>query len=196
MPDVLTRLACMTLLCASLPAPGQQTGLPPAPTAIRSNENAQQGTEPPALKEYILPPNPAAAVFPVSPVEVEHEHEYTLPELVDIAERAHPETRIAWVTAKNAALASGIAASTYFPRVSATIVGGYQGSSGSSSAFGATTNGSASVTGTVSAVSMEWLLFDFGGRYHVVDATRKLAKVSSIAFTGEHQAVIHEVCVA
>ena len=45
-------------------------------------------------------------------------------------------------------------------------------------------------------MSMEWLLFDFGGRHHVVDATRKLAKVSSIAFTGEHQAVIYQVCIA
>jgi outer membrane protein len=43
---------------------------------------------------------------------------------------------------------------------------------------------------------MERLLFDFGGRSHTVDAAQKLAKASSIAFTCEHQAVIHEVCVA
>jgi outer membrane protein len=195
MHEAWSRVAGVTLLCSSLPLFGQQVDQPAAPTAVQSKLNGPRETGPPALKSYLLPPNPAAAVLPPAQVEINHDHEYTLPELVDIAEREHPQTRIAWVTAKNAALASGIAASTYFPRISATIVGGYQGSSGSSSAFGVTTDGSASATGSVSAVSMEWLLFDFGGRYHVVDATRKLAKVSSIGFTGEHQVVIYQVCV-
>jgi outer membrane protein len=196
MSEAWVHVAGVTLLCSSLPLLGQQADLPTAPTALHSNLEGQQTTEPPALKSYLLPPNPAAGVLPSPQVEINHEHEYTLPELIDIAERAHPQTRIAWVTAKNAALASGIAASTYYPRISATIVGGYQGSSGSNSAFGVSTNESASATGSVSAMSAEWLLFDFGGRNHVVDATRKLAKVSSIAFTGEHQAVIYQVCIA
>jgi outer membrane protein len=191
MPRSWIRIAYVALLCTVMPAFGQQAELPSSPSAVQN-----RGPQPPSLHDYLLPPNPALAVLPKQQVDLDREHEYTLPELVDIAEREHPQTRIAWETAKNAALATGIVKSTYFPRVNASIVGGYQGTSGNSSAFGYTVGGSASAKGTVSAVSMEWLLFDFGGRYHAVDAAQKLAKVPWIAFTGEHQTVIHEVCVA
>ena len=43
-------------------------------------------------------------------------HQYTLPELIDIAQRHHPETREAWEKARQAALAVGIAEATYLPR--------------------------------------------------------------------------------
>lgn len=42
-------------------------------------------------------------------------HEYTLPELIDIAKRENPQTRVAWEVARNAGLGAGIAASTYLP---------------------------------------------------------------------------------
>src|SRR5215471_18298857 len=190
MPRFGKRIAYCTLLCVAGGALGQQRDLP------SSAPKQTPETQPPTLREYLLQPNPELAVLPKQQVDLDREREYTLPELVDIAEREHPQTRVAWNTAKNAVLATGIAESTYFPRVSASIVGGYQGTSGNTSSLGYTASGATSLAGTVSAVSMEWLLFDFGGRSHIVDASQKLAKVSSIAFTGEHQVVIHEVCVA
>ncbi len=50
-------------------------------------------------------------------------HIYTLPELVDIAERNNPETRAVWEQAKQRAAASGIARSALFPTVAALAVG-------------------------------------------------------------------------
>src|SRR3974377_1994676 len=50
---------------------------------------------------------------------LEDSHFYTLPELVDIAERNNPETRVAWEQAKQRAAAAGIARSALFPTVAA-----------------------------------------------------------------------------
>lgn len=40
---------------------------------------------------------------------------YELPELIDIAERSNPDTRIAWERARKAAAAVGVRQSAYFP---------------------------------------------------------------------------------
>lgn len=168
--------------------------------AVLMTHTCAQTSESPASPQshhlFLEPPNPAAAVIPKPHVALDPERSYTLAELIDIAEREHPETRIAWESTRNAALATGIAESTYLPRITANVIGGYQASSGSSSILGFTSSGSASTGGTVSALSLEWLLFDFGGRRNVVDASRKLQLVSNIAFTGVHQKIIHDVCLA
>ncbi len=51
---------------------------------------------------------------------------YSLPELIDIAESANPDTRIGWERARRAALAVGIAKAEYFPVISALTIVGYQ----------------------------------------------------------------------
>lgn len=149
-----------------------------------------------AQRDFVLPENSKAAALPISHVRLSADREYNLPELIDIAERQHPETRIAWETARNAALGAGIAESTYLPRVTANVIGGYQGTTGDSSSFGFTANGSSHLTGSVSAVSLEWLLFDFGGRKNIVGASRDVSVASTIAFTGAHQRVIYAVSMA
>ncbi len=146
--------------------------------------------------DFVLPGNRDAGQIAKSHITLLSEHAYTLPELVDIAEREHPDTRVAWETARNAALGAGIAASSYLPRVTANVIGGYQSSTGEDNSFGVTLNNTGNVTGSVSAVSLEWLLFDFGGRRNIVAASRRLADSSIIAFTGAHQRVIYVVCTA
>ena len=176
--------------CAQEPAAPQEIGISNrAATAALQRPSTQPAS---AQNGYLLSPNLDAAVLPQPSVKLDQEHEYTLPELIDIAEQEHQETRVAWQIARNAALAEGFAQSTYLPRVTANIVGGYQDSNGSIGTVGFT----GSAGGTVSAVSLEWLLFDFGGRSNVVSAARKLAQASNIAFTGVHQKVIHGVCIA
>lgn len=53
--------------------------------------------------------------------KIDPEHEYTLPELIDIAESANPETRIAWAQAKRSMEASGVTRAEYLPLL--TLVG-------------------------------------------------------------------------
>jgi outer membrane protein len=166
--------------------------------AQRSNQPAplRLPDAPYVQRDFVLPANLKAGALPESHVQLTEDREYKLFELVDIAERQHPETRIAWETARNAALGAGIAESTYLPRITANVIGGYQGSTGESSSFGYTANGSAHVGGSVSALSLEWLLFDFGGRKNIVGAAHEVSDASTIAFTGAHQQVIYAVSMA
>lgn len=144
---------------------------------------------------YVLPANSALASVPAPPA-VDAGKAYSLPELIDLAESNNPETRIAWNDARKVALAAGIAESTYLPRITATAIGGYQGSDGRDSALGANFNSNGSASGTVSAISLEWLLFDFGERAAVVDAAKQASVISNIAFTEVHQQVIYNVALA
>ncbi len=144
---------------------------------------------------YVLPPNPALASVPPQPA-VNGSKIYALADLIDLAESNNPATRIAWNDARRVALAAGIAESSYLPSVTASVIGGYQGSSGHNGALGTSLLGNGSASGAVSAVSLQWLLFDFGEREAVVDAARQASVISNIAFTATHQQIIYNVTLA
>jgi outer membrane protein len=144
---------------------------------------------------YVLPANPALGVLPAPPA-IDSARSYSLAQLIDIAETTNPRTRIAWNDARRVALAAGIAESAYLPKITATAVGGYQGSIGHDSASGTPSLGNGSANGTISAVSVQWLLFDFGERGAIVDAAKQASVISNIAFTAAHQQLIYDVCLA
>src|SRR5437870_2066675 len=50
---------------------------------------------------------------------------YNLAELIDIAERNNPETRVAWERARQAAAAVGLSESAYYPFLVASAAAGY-----------------------------------------------------------------------
>lgn len=144
---------------------------------------------------YVLPENPALATLPAAP-ETDPQHVYTLAELLDLAHTANPGLRVAWYEARSAALVPGIIRASHGPRIAATGVGG---GVVSSSYLGKGANGEDrdSSGGTaVAAISLEWLLFDFGGREAQIAAARQQALVADIAFTAEHQQVTHQVALA
>lgn len=144
---------------------------------------------------YVLPANPALATLPTAP-EIDPAKVYDLPDLIDLAEAHDPETRIAWNLARNAALAAGIARSTYLPRITASALGGYQTSHGHGSALGLGAGEDVSATGSISALSLQWLLFDFGERAAVVESVDQATVVADIGFTAAHQKLIHDVSLA
>ena len=151
--------------------------------------------EPSSASGYVLPANPAVAGVP-APLTVDGAKTYSLPELIDLAESINPVTRIAWNDARRAALAAGIAESAFLPKITATAIGGYKDSSGRESVQGSSFNSTTSLDGTVSAISLQWLLFDFGERAAVVDAAKQVSAISNIAFTAAHQQVIYAVAAA
>jgi outer membrane protein TolC len=136
---------------------------------------------------YVLPANPSLGILPPPPPTLEDERPYLLAELIDVAESTNPRTRIAWNEARRAALAAGIAKSTYLPKITATAVAGYQHSNGTTDE---------TVSGTITAASLLWLLFDFGEREAVVEAAKQGSVISNIAFTATHQQLIHDVSLA
>jgi outer membrane protein len=144
---------------------------------------------------YVLPANTALASVPPA-ASLDPSHAYTLPELIDLAESANPLTRIAWNDARNAALAVGVAKTAYLPQLSATAMGGYQASHGTTSTFLGDGSSDSTLHGAISALSLQWLLFDFGGRAARVEAAKQASIASNVAFTALHQQVIHDVTVA
>lgn len=146
-------------------------------------------------RNYVLPINTSLAMLPPSPA-IDGNRVYDLADLIDLAESQNPDTRIAWNNARDAALAAGIARSTYLPRITATALGGYQAASGHGSALGLGAGSDTSANGTVSALSLQWLLFDFGQRHAIVEGADQATIAASIGFTAAHQRLIHQVSLA
>ncbi|MXV44925.1 TolC family protein [Saccharibacter sp. 17.LH.SD] len=146
---------------------------------------------------YALPTDHSLAQQRHDPV-ITPDHTYTLAELIDIAQSTNPDTRIAWDTARDAALSTGLARSAYLPQLTAIAVGGY-------ASLGSHLRNSSSYNrnsphihgdGNVDALSLQWLIFDFGKRDAVIDAAQQSALASNISFTGAHQKVIYAVTAA
>lgn len=149
---------------------------------------------------YVLSANPDLSIMPPSP-KIDSQRPYSLTELIEIAASSNPRTRIAWNDARRAALGVGIAKSTYLPRLTLGSVAGYQVSRTRENVSADTPVGDASdgnsnwsaAKGTVSTLSLQWLLFDFGERAAIIDAAKQESIIANIAFTALHQELIHNV---
>lgn len=171
---------------------------------------------------YVLPANRALAGIPPPALDLERGGPYTLPDLIDIAQSTNPVTRNAWNDARNAALAAGIAKSTFLPVISAGIVQGWQKTHIDFSAsalritppplpvpasplqvpplspptLGGNVSNDVTGEGNVEVLSLQWLLFDFGERAALVEVAKQGSAISNIAFTAAHQQVIYNVSLA
>lgn len=70
--------------------------------------------------EFSVPALPEASILPPAP-DISSKRSYNLPELIDIAQRENPKTRIAWNQARQAALAVGIIEATFLSQLSANV---------------------------------------------------------------------------
>jgi outer membrane protein TolC len=75
---------------------------------------------------WALPAEPPRPVRTPRGPAIQPGHVYSLPELIDIAELANPDTRIGWERARRAALAVGSARAEYFPTISAKAIAAEQ----------------------------------------------------------------------
>src|SRR5215471_10695138 len=195
-----TALTLIVFLLPLLGSPIQAQDTKQPSSSVPTNDDRETSLRLPdslsPQQNFVLPLNRDAGVIPKLRTEIRTDHEYTLTELIDIAERENPQTRVAWQRARNAAISEGTASSTYLPVITANVLGAYQGAEGSNSSFGFNLHNSGNLFGSAETVSLAWLLFDFGGRKNIIDAARKLSDVSTIGFTGAHQRVIYAVLIA
>jgi len=127
-------------------------------------------------------------------ISIDASKNYELSELIDIAQRSNPETRVAWERARQAAVAAGLAEGTYYPVIAAvataavahvplpiptTVVPG--------GIFTADTQF------VIPALTLEWLLLDFGRRRALVDAAQALAMEANVGFNAKHQQIVFDV---
>ncbi len=190
----MSRLAVLPVSLALALSLGACAAPDHKPAALAQPEQAVP--EPPRLSLADVPGPDQNQLAPT----VDEHREYSLPELIDLAQRLNPSTRIAWGEAQQAAEAAGMVQSAYLPLISASVVGGYMRSERSNSLHVLGTDLEVDydthLSGAVPSLTLKWLLFDFGKRAAVQEAADKLATASRIAFSGVHQAVIAEVSVS
>jgi outer membrane protein len=136
---------------------------------------------------------------------------YNLAELIDIAERNNPETRVAWERARQAAAAVGLSESAYYPFLVASAAAGYDRAFIPFPTLAVNekkliTNPSlrdVSITGGGSLVTearvyrgeldAKWLLLDFGERSATVAAGREQLMIANVGFNATHQKIVFQV---
>jgi outer membrane protein len=166
----------------------------PAGDETTENENGVQKVRPvPNPRDYTLPPVAGAAVS-LRESRIDDRHVYTLAELIDLAQSKNPETRVAWEEARQAALGVGMVKALYLPALSAIAVGGGQTESGSTQlGILPSTPSNGHLDGTISSVSLQWLIFDFGARDALAQSAKELSSARNIVFNGVHQRIIYNV---
>jgi outer membrane protein len=122
---------------------------------------------------------------------LEDSHPYTLPELVDIAERNNPETRVAWEQAKQKAAAAGIARSALFPTVAALASASYNQYS-----LFVTRFYHENLATFPATLSVNYTVFDFGARDAKIDQARANLLAADFTFNDTHRNVVFEVAEA
>lgn len=129
-------------------------------------------------------PNAAYAIDPAK--------QYTLAELIDLAEEHNPDTRVAWEVAKSRAASLGIARAALFPTMAAVAL--------------AETARTAALIGEFfhrqslgvfePVLHVDYLVFDIGGRSGTIDKAKANLLASDLAFNDTHRKIIFVVASA
>lgn len=128
---------------------------------------------------------------------------YTLPELVDLAQRHNPSTRISWENAVQAAASTGLTEAQFYPMltVQSSYGGGYwrQDLTGARSQSGIAVpvnfndSASGSYTSLNAGVNLRYTLFDFGQRIANTKAAKRTQTATNLSFNATHQQVTYQV---
>lgn len=119
---------------------------------------------------------------------------YDLAQLIDLGQKNHPSTRIAWEQARQAAAGVGIVEGTFLPIITANVIGGFQDVvTPLPNLRGDTTYVETRAQGIVPNIALQWLLFDFGERQAWKASAEQTAYAANVNFNGTHQALIYNI---
>src|ERR1700720_4440754 len=168
---------------------------------------------PPGLSKYEaeLAEHRFNATEPGPHISINPRKVYNLADLIDIAERSNPDTRVAWERARQAAAAVGLGESAYYPYLAASAAGGYDrafipfptlkvkqqtpptnGNLPNVEIVG----GSTLITESLlerAELNAKWLLLDFGERKATRAAAREQLMMANVGFNGTHQKIVFDV---
>ena len=184
--------------CALLGACNDTSDLAPAsPDTPWQFEPSKEAPAAPAsaavgARRFAVPDNTAVQL--PSPADIDPNHVYSLVELIDIAQRRNPSTRVAWEQARQAAINVGIARAAYLPALTASAVAGWEHFA---TPFPSNLVPQGFITFNAQEVlpqlTVKYLLLDFGGRAAAVEAAGQLSIAGNVAFTAAHQQLIFNV---
>ncbi|WP_197410946.1 TolC family protein [Novosphingobium sp. FSW06-99] len=144
---------------------------------------------------WVLAADPSVGPLPDGPA-IDPAQRYALADLIDLAERLNPETRIAWDQAREALSAEGLAKSAFLPQLTAAVLGGYANGSSYTAAYGIGGTLHADTSGAIGVVNLQWLLFDFGERAAALRASDARRQFGDLHLVEAHQRLIHAVSLA
>lgn len=121
--------------------------------------------------------------------EIDPAQTYALTELIDLAERHNPETRVAWQRARSQAAVLGLARSELYPTLAAVAL------SHTDRANDLSANGFVRQTIQDFQVGLDlnYTVFDFGARAGRIDAAKAQTLAANFAFNDTHRKVIYQV---
>jgi outer membrane protein len=119
---------------------------------------------------------------------------YDLSQLIDLAQRTNPETRVAWEAARAAAAEIGLAESAYLPQLSLEALGGFERTPLPAPKNlvpkGYFVSDSREI---IPSLAIKWLLFDFGQRDATLEAAQANSFVANAGFTAVHHKLVLDV---
>jgi outer membrane protein len=176
MTSICARLvAILIMLQALLVSHGQQ-----APAV------AERPWDGPQNMQLSVPPQPLPTFVP------DPSKNYTLAELVDIAEKNNPETRVAWENAKARAADLGISKASLYPTLAALAL-----ADTNRSQLFFSPNYYRQTSGTFSPVLVvDYVIFDFGRRLQEVAISRSNLLAANFLFNDTHRKIIFQVMAA
>jgi len=171
-----------------------------AALALLVSLGAQAGerlTPPTAERPWAVPNTSRYSARPAAGEEapsIDAGKTYELAELIDLAQRSNPETRISWQRAVEAALAGGMAEAAYAPMLSAKAAAGVQHVS---SPLPKTVSREgffvADAQAIIPQLTLRWLIFDFGGKQATLDAAQEMLAAANFGFNATHQKIVFDV---
>src|SRR6266404_1811502 len=193
------RLLTLQLLLAITVANGRND---PPPSSDRTWSPPNLPNYERELAEYHFSEAEGSSHVSINPRKI-----YGLAELIDIAERNNPDTRVAWERARQAAAAVGLSESAYYPFLVASAAAGYDRAfipfptlavdptHPSLSNVRITGGGSLVTEAKVyrGELNAKWLLLDFGERSAVVATAREQLMMANVGFNGTHQKIVFQV---
>ncbi|NYT66196.1 TolC family protein [Alcaligenaceae bacterium] len=186
---------CIALSGCATHSLTQAPASPSAPWQPGHADATSSASKPNALDtgtEFTIPAIHEASILPPAPI-IDSEQPYSLPALIDIAQRENPDTRLAWNRARQAALAIGVAEATFLPMLSANVISGWQKTHTPLPLLPGDRSIDTELHGVVPALALEWLIFDFGQRRAIVEGIQHMSYAANVLFNGTHQKIIHDV---
>src|SRR5437899_5208859 len=185
---VTATMGAVLLLYSAQTASAQESQQSPSATDIPERYRRQVAPTPstywqsPALHDYTRVLKSTEAPL------IDSNKRYELPELIDLAQRVNPETRVAWEAARRAALAVGLVESEYFPLLAISALGGYK-SVGVPIPQNLASDGffRFELAQAVPALNLRWLLLDFGRRGSAWDAAQERLMAVNLGVNLKHQ---------
>src|SRR5258706_14977144 len=126
--------------------------------------------------------------------EADAQKVYELAELVDLAERINPETKVAWEQARQAASSVGLAQSDYYP-VLALQAAANDAREPAPLPVSPTKAGfmDVEVQEASPIATLDWVLLDFGRRKAGVRAAKYQLLAANLGFNARHQEIVFKV---